>query len=910
MFSSVTVVIIICLYMGMLFVVARWAESKTSSGKSLTNNPYVYSLAIAVYCTAWTYYGSVGTAANSGFLFLTFYLGPTLVIAMWGTILRKLVRIKSTHRITSIADFISARYNRSQFLATLVTLIAVVGITPYVALQFRAVESAFSLIVVSADASAWSEHLRGVGVVVLLVSFTVLLGMRRLDPTERHPGMVMALAVECLVKLCAFLAAGIFVTYFMFDGITDILGQLPSHATYAVPKAAIPEGLSPFQWAAYLILGMSAIMFLPRQFHVQVVENLDEKHIKTAMWVFPLYMLVINIFVFPIAAAGLLTGNPIELADTFVLGLPIAEGRNWLSLFIFVGGFSAAAGMIMVSSITISTMVVNHFLLPLIAIFKSLQGLRHHLLFCRWIAAAGFISAGYLTNKVVGQAYILGSLGIISFAAVLQLAPAMIGGLFWRRGNKMGAILGLSAGFIVWAYTLLIPAFVKSGWASGTILGGGLFGLNFFHPESLFGLVGLDRVTHAVFWTLSFNVGLYFLGSLYFDQSQEERSRTEEFVGILEGSSRFAPIGSTVSDVDVQTKRVFVERLFSRYFSSAQAAALTYHCMSAVGIWGKGAISIVELAELQSEIERTLAGSIGAAEAHRAVRESAIFTESERKRLSTAFADMLADLRLTPLDLKKRIDYYKEREALLSSHATDLEEKVQERTHDLEVAVRELKDFAYVVSHDLQSPLRAISQLAGWLQDDYAEILDDTGKRNLNLLRGRVKRMRRLINGLLEYSRIGRSEEREQTLDLNQVIHETAALVASPDKVRIVVDGLLPSVRCHPPHIELVFRNLVDNAVKFMDKPNGLVRITCNDEGDHWLFCVSDNGPGIDPKYSEKIFQIFQTLASRDEFESTGIGLTMVRKIVELNGGRVWLESELGKGSTFFFTLPQYLESK
>ncbi|MBI5249626.1 MAG: diguanylate cyclase, partial [Desulfomonile tiedjei] len=360
MLDSFTVLIVFCMYMGFLFLIALWVERSSTVDKSPVNNPIVYSLSLAVYCTGWTYYGSVGKAATSGLLFLPIYLGPTIAIVLWWTVLRKLVRIKTRHHITSIADFISARYNKSQSVAALVTVIALVGTTPYIALQFKAIISTFSIITTAEDSPSWIGQHMGPIVMALMWVFTIILGIRRLDPTERHPGMVMAVAAECLVKLIAFLAAGVFVTYFMFDGFGDIFTKLTENQPHVLVSVWTGDQSYYITWTTYLILAMSAIMFLPRQFHVTVVENFDERHIKTAIWMFPLYMLLINIFVFPIAMGGLLKGYSATEADIFVLGLPLHAGQTWLSLLVFLGGASAATGMIMISSVTVTTMITNH----------------------------------------------------------------------------------------------------------------------------------------------------------------------------------------------------------------------------------------------------------------------------------------------------------------------------------------------------------------------------------------------------------------------------------------------------------------------------------------------------------------------------------------------------------------------
>lgn len=678
-------------YVSLLFLIALWVERRSAAGRGPANHPLVYSLSLAVYCTAWTYYGSVGKAATSGILFLPVYLGPTIVILLWWTVLRKLVRLKTTYRITSIADFISARYNKSQPLAALVTVIAIVGILPYIALQLKAIISTFVLITtpttpdLSLDTAAMGWVGRNVGpvVVVLMVIFTIGLGVRRLDPTERHEGMVTALAVECLVKLVAFLVAGIFVTYGLFDGWGDIFAQVRNSPARDLFTSWGTDGISSVAWTTYLVLSMSAILCLPRQFHVNVVENSDEKHILTAMWFFPLYMLLINVFVIPIALGGLIKGFPVERADTFVLMLPLHHGEEWLSLLVFLGGVSAAAGMIMVSSVTMSTMITNHLLLPVVEWFQPLGILKRHLLRCRWFVVAGFIALGFWLEERIFKPYMLVNIGLISFAAFFQLMPALLGGIYWRRANATGAFWGLSAGFLVWCHTQLIPSFVRNGWLPDSLLMDGPFGMGFLRPEALFGLSGLDSLSHTVLWSTLFNVGFYVLASLYHEPTQAEQSTAGEFVDVLSARTTFRGSMHREAFIDPDPKIDELEQLLCQYFPEMEAAAMLARCIEKTGIGGLDKISITQLVELQSEVETSLAGSIGSASAYKAVRQKAAFSTRESRELSEVYGEMLANLRLTPTELKTKIDYYQEREMLLMRQGYELEEKVAELEREI-----------------------------------------------------------------------------------------------------------------------------------------------------------------------------------------------------------------------------------
>ena len=678
MFNPLTVITVSCLYIGFLFLIALWVEKKASKGINIGNHPLIYSLSLAVYCTSWTFYGSVGKAATSGMLFLAIYLGPTLAIILWWTMIRKIIRVKNTYRITSIADFISARYNKSQGIAALATIIALAGIVPYVALQLKAIISTFEIITtpLSTKIVPGSSLYVGLLIVALMTIFTIMFGVRRLDPTERHQGMVVALAAECIVKLVAFLASGIFVTYFLFNGFDDIFQRLSASPFNKVFEPEATGNSFYLTWTTYLVLAMFAIMFLPRQFHVAIVENFDEKHIKTAMWVFPLYMLLINIFVLPIAKGGLLLGYPIHEADTFVLGIPFYSGQQFLSLLVFIGGLSAATGMIMISSMTMATMMTNHLLLPVIEHVSWLGFLRRYLLECRWAAVAVYILTGYLFEQTVGESFMLVNLGMISFAAVLQFAPVILGGIFWKQGNRVGAFLGLSAGFIIWFYTLVIPTIVKAGWITESLIKNGPWGINLLKPEQLFGLTGLDPLSHALFWTMLFNIGLYVIGSLYCEQSKEEQSLTEEFMNILAAGIIPTPIGSGESFINLSDKKAAILKLLHQYFTHTKSQEILEQCLITPRLSGKEQISIVELIELSKEIEKFLTGSIGAAAAHHTIRNSGIFTTVEEGELSKVYAEILADLKLSPSELKEKIDYYKEREQLLEKKYQTLVENV------------------------------------------------------------------------------------------------------------------------------------------------------------------------------------------------------------------------------------------
>ena len=683
MFSPLLMLLLLAGYISCLFMLARWAERRSDSGRPVTNKPWVYALSLATYCTSWTFYGSVGKAVDSGLLFLTIYIGPTVSAALWWIILRKLVRIKSSFHVTSIADILAARYGKSHRIAALATAVAFLGSVPYVALQLKSVISTFSLV---AGGNSALPLVIGPLVVGLMIVYTILLGVRRMDPTDRHPGMVATITAEAVIKLVALVGVGLFAVYGLHGGLADLLDSLqPAQLRTLLSLGGTTEasGFSPYVlWASYLLLAMSAIIFLPHQFHLAVVENSDERHIRTATWVFPLYLLVINAFVVPIAAAGLSAGLDPALADTFVLGLPLAHGQTALALLVFLGGFSAAMGMVMVSSMTNAVMLTNHVLLPIIERVPCLSLFKRRLLQCRWGSVAFLILVSYWFELVVGESYILVNIGIIAFGAVLQFAPAILGGIFWRGGTRAGAMAGLSAGFMLWMHTMLLPALSKSGSIWDGPVQHGLFGLSFLRSEALFGLSGLDPVTHSVFWTLVFNIGLYTLVSLLTRQSTEELAVLAEFTG-LPAPKGHAHGPQVEADIDLAEKCLLMEQTLREYLPKNEVQELLLGSMRTLDLFGRAKISVTTLAALYAEVEKTFSGVVGAAAAHKALGKAGVFTHNETRILSDVYGGMLAEMRITPDEMVRRIDFHIERERLLTRHADELKETIRLREQEI-----------------------------------------------------------------------------------------------------------------------------------------------------------------------------------------------------------------------------------
>ncbi len=503
-------------YVGLLFALAYYGDRLAKARGRAKGKPVIYALSLAVYCTSWTFYGSVGLAAKTGYDFLTIYVGPILMFAVGWPLIRRIIRISKSHNITSIADFIAARYGKSQMLAATVTVIAALGTLPYIALQLKAVSTSFTVLMdypavaVASPSSRPESAYTALAVALLLSLFAILFGTRHIDATEHNEGMILAIAFESTVKLVAFLAVGAFVTWGMFGGFGDLAARVAAEPALRRVFLGSVDGTT---WVTMTGLALTAILCLPRQFHVIVVENTDPRDLYKAAWLFPLYLVAINIFVIPIAIAGLSSFGSGADGDMFVLALPIAAHHEALAVLAFIGGLSAATGMVIVSSVAISNMVSNDLVMPMVLHGRRL-GLAERgdmgklILRIRRAAIVVIMLLGYCCYRLIGDSLALASIGLLSFAAVAQFAPALIGGLVWHDANVKGAVAGVVAGFLVWAYTLLLPALAQSGWAPLDLLRDGPFGLALLRPQHLFGL-HFDPLTHGVFWSLLANIGCF-----------------------------------------------------------------------------------------------------------------------------------------------------------------------------------------------------------------------------------------------------------------------------------------------------------------------------------------------------------------------------------------------------------------
>jgi Na+/proline symporter/nitrogen-specific signal transduction histidine kinase len=890
-------------YLLLLVAVAYFGDWRAAQGRSAIDSSWTYALSLAVYCTAWTYFGSVGRAASGGVWFLPIYLGPTLAMVLGWVVMRKMIRIARVYRITSIADFIASRYGKSPLLSGLVTLIAVVGIVPYIALQLKAVSGGYALLTAPEHFGVvtglhWSAD-GAFYVALALAGFSMVFGARHLDTTERHEGMVAAIAFESLVKLAAFVAVGLFVVYGLFDGLTDLFAR-----ARAVPALALllrleqGDDFAWAQWFALILLSMLSVVLLPRQFQVMVVENVRESHLRRAAWVFPLYMLAINVFVLPIALGGLLYfGVQPMNAENFVLSLPLAAGQHALALFAFVGGLSAATGMVIVETIAVSTMVSNELVMPLLLRTRHFRpGAGHDLtrvlLGIRRAAILGVLVLGYVYFHLAGEAYALVSIGLISFAAVAQFAPALFGGLYWKGGSSSGALAGLLAGFLMWVYTLMLPSIAKSGWWGIDFVTLGPWGISLLRPEQLMGLHGLDGLTHSLFWSLLVNVGAYVGLSLWRAPAGHEASQAVLFVDVFKRNAAASPVfwrgQAKVSDL---------LRLCERFLGGPKARSI-FHAY-AVRVGASQLDAIRPDARLVHYVETQLAGAVGSASA-RVLVASAVEEEA-----------------LTPEDVLRILDETSQ----LRAHSRELEEKsesLERATTELRQANEQLKsldrlkdDFMSSVTHELRTPLTSIRALAELLRDDPMIELAQRSK-FIEIIVSETERLSRLVNQVLDMAKIesGHAEWHTTEVDMRALVEQAVTTTASlfgerQTAVEVSMPEHVPLLLADPDRLMQVLLNLLSNAAKFVPVPGGWVGVSLSSDDHGVTVVVTDNGPGVAVEQQRLIFDKFrQGGDASNRPQGTGLGLPISRQIVEHFGGRLWLVSIPGQGASFLFHLP------
>ena len=921
-------------YLALLFGVAYAAERRSAARKSLVANPYVYALSMAVYCTAWAYYGSVGRAAHQGLSFVGIYLGPGLLAPAWWLVLRKLIRVCRQQRLTSIADFISARYGKSAALGALVTSGCVLGVVPYIALQIKAIASSY--LVLTGGSQATNTTGPALFTAGALAVFTVLFGVRSVEATERHEGVVLAVALESLVKLLAFLLLGGFVTFGLFGGFADVFSQaaaVPALRQLFTLKGA---GTSGAEWLTLLVLSMSAVLLLPRQFQVAVVENVNEDHLRKAMWLFPLYLLIINLFVLPVAFGGMLRlgGRGFD-ADTFVLALPLTAGHSWLALLTYLGGLSAASSMIIVETIALSVMMSNHLLMPLLVRLPAARPeaqrrwfayLSRVALQSRRLAVLLVLALAFGYYAAIGRTLPLVNTGLVSFAAVAQFLPAVLGGLYWKGGTRRGATWGLVAGFAVWFFTLVVPTLVGPGRLPASVLTEGVAGLRWLRPGALLGLEGLDYLSHGLFWSWFCNIGLYVGLSLAAAPTALELRQADVFVDVFrrrslaeevtgwQGQTPLPDVRALLTGFLGKKRTTQALRAFAERFPDALAMSNEQVAMSSVKVAASAGQPATHSAaqplshsfpaadpRLLSYAEKLLAGSLGPASA---------------RLLLTSVAGA------EEISYDNVVGILKESQQLLEANRQLQKQKgqLQRLTDELRQAYQQLQaldqqkdEFLYTVTHELRTPLTSIRALAEILADN-PDLEEEEQQRFHHTIGREAERLTRLISLVLDLEKLesGQATLTRTDLTLREVAQEAAEAVGqlARDKgivLHLEVPATLPPLPADRDRLMQVLINLLSNAVKACPPGRaGRISILAWPAADALLLCVEDNGKGIALAEQHQIFdKFFQARhQSLRKPEGSGLGLAITKKLVELHQGRIWVESAPEQGARFFVELP------
>lgn len=891
--SSFGVIITLLIYVGILFFIAHWAEKKDNL--KWTNNSYIYSLSLAVYCTAWTYYGSIGVAATSGLNYLPIYIGPIIIIPAWIIILKKIIRISRVNKVSSIADFISLRYGNSRFLGAIVTVICILAVIPYISLQLKAISETFH-IVTKTKTNSLIIFDTTTYVAVALALFASFYGTRYVDASEKRNGVITAVALESLLKLVFFMIIGVYVTFFVFDGFNDIYDKASLLPNFE-KKNSIGGFEQSLNWLFLCLISLFAIFLLPRQFHTSVVENNREKHIKTAIWLFPLYLLLFNLFVFPIAWGGNSIFNNQEVnADMYSLLIPQFFNNKAITMIVFLGGFSAAISMIVVSSISLSTMLSNNLLIPYTFLGKlktEEQDVNNKkIVAIRKVGIFVLIILAYFIYRFFVLDFNLVSIGLISFVIIAQLAPAFFGALFWRRGSKLGAIWGILIGFLVCTYTLLAP-YALGDFENQNFIVNGLFDIELLKPFELFGLNYLSPVTHAFFWSILFNILTYFSISVSFKGNYRERNYAEMYVDI----DKYINNHENAFIWRGTAYRSDIEKVLVKFLGQER----TNRALNIFNV--KYNVDITqELADarLIKFAENLLTGHIGTASARilisSVVKEEKITLPEVLKILEESNENIILNKKLTET----------------SNELQKITSELQNANVNLVKKDQQKDEFLDTVTHELRTPITAIRAASEILIDD-DEIPEDLRKQFLQNIISESDRLNRLINKILDLEKFETGKQKIQPVkhDLINTINQTLESLQQLIKNKNITIYFEPNKTIYAfydeDRIVQVITNILANAIKFCPDEEGLIAVSLKEKEDSIEVTVMDNGKGINPNDIENIFDKFYQSTNQNIKKpiGSGLGLAICKQIIELHKGKIWAQNNEVKGASFMFTLPK-----
>ena len=865
--SSTALILLILLYLGLLFFIAYRAERRR--GQFWINNPYVYSLSLAVYCTAWTYYGSIGVAANQGLEYMSVYIGPVIIIPLWIYINTKIVRISRVNKISSLADFISLRYGNGRSLGALVAVVCILAIIPYIGLQIKAISESFHQL----SQTRPSDNIffdTATYIVLLIAIFSSYYGTRYVDASEKRLGIISAVATESILKIVFFIVLGLFTVFIVFDGIGDIYTQASKLPDFRA-KNTINGLEGAFNWLIMLLLSMSAMFVLPRQFHTAIVENRKEKHIKTAIWLLPLYLLAFNVFVFPIAWGGrVIFNNDIVNPELFSILIPQKLGYPFISVIVFLGGVSASVSMIIISSISLSVMLSNNIIIPYGWLekfkLKTVNNNIKSIVNIRKISILLLILLAFLFYKYLIVEDSLFSIGLVSFVVVSQLLPSFLGALYWRRGNYKGAVSGILTGVCICYISLIIPTYfpeliIKEGHF--------LFWITFLK------IPYLTPISNTVFWSLLANGLLFVIISTFTESSYRERNFAEIYVNIEDYSrhpeNAYIWRGTAqISDI----RKILVRFLGEQKTQQAlKIFSLKYNVQSD---------SDAADARFIKFSENLLSGRIGTASAK-------ILIEGVAKEDKITLPEVFRILE------ESRENISRNKQLTEQSHQLQkLSEKLQDANKNLILKDQQKDEFLDSVAHELRTPITAIRATSELLLDD-EDMPAEIKKEFLENIISESDRLAEIINDILYLDKLEAG-----TVPLKINIH---SIVATYQKAVKPLLHLLEQKQLHHSKINLldnemlsidenkmiqVFQNIVGNALKFASE-QGMIQVKFQEIKDFIRISIFNTGKAIPEEDLPYIFDKFYQSKNQNyqKPSGSGLGLAISKNIIHAHGGNI-----------------------
>lgn len=880
--------------MGLLFFLAYWAEKNKRS--KWVNSPYIYALSLAVYCSAWTYYGSVGAAARGDYSFLTVYLGPVIAAPLWIVVLKKIVTLSKVYNVSSIADFISLRYGNNRSLGAIVTLVSAASIIPYVALQLKAISETYGLITANGTVSASSFVITDSTfyIAILLAVFVAFFGTLSLDASKQKKGVIFSIAMESLLKLLIFLIIGVYVSYYLFNSPAEITEKIEELGMIN-PYQGVVSVTSGMNWFFMIALSFLAIFLLPRQFQVAVVEQSSFKQIKKGVWVFPFYLLLFNVFVIFIAWGGLIILGDQVNYDYITMLIPLSQGNYFLATLVFLGGFSAIISMIVISTLALSTMLSNNLIIPYGFInrltkkqnfqnVKTIKTIRRICIFVTILLAYGLYAS---FNPKVS----LYAIGLISFLVIAQLAPSFFLGLYWNRGSAKGAAFGVLSGLLIITYTYIIPFLSTEVITSSDFVTNGAFGVSALKPYALFGVSFLEKTPHALFWSLLINTFLFALISLVQKGNYRERNYGEVFVH----PEKFNGLNEDAYVWKGEANYSDIKNVLVKFLGEQRTKRAINIFKKRNNIEEKELIVNAKFIDFS---EKLLTGAVG--------------TSSARILIGKVSKEQPVSLN----EVLHILEENKETTALnkaLKEKSLDLEkmtQKLSKANETLLLQDKQKDDFLDTVAHELKTPITSMHASAEVLEDD--DMPTELRQQFIKNIFNDAERLTRLINDILNLERLssGKLPMHFEQKNLKKTIEKAIASVEGElNRKGIKIEKQLQDIIINQDEDRIiqVFVNLFSNSFKFLPANNKKISINLTENKNQVVVSFWDNGKGISDNDAPYVFDKFyqsvnQTLKKP---KGSGFGLAICKQIIKAHNGSITVDQSVIKGTNIIIKLPK-----